>query len=286
MILTDKLNKDNFEHFYILLNERKELIPYQPDFYEYYKNKTIFQKFFIKKLVRLLVYNNEYIGYVWFDSYSRKSTRIKDMYVKPEYIKYVNSNTFKIIKSNIIICETFESDYSVELCRALDLDRYKNTELMILRNADNNSYTYKTDAIFRPYIIKRDQKLRKNIQNIIFNSDGREPITTADIAYEEEQEYFIYDLCSFIKVQNNEIGYGQIIISRGTYSIVNLGIIENYRNKGYGHDLVIKLIELANKKGITELFIRVEESNNVAKKLYESLGFNEVGKISNWIWTK
>lgn len=286
MILTDKLNKDNFEHFYILLNERKELIPYQPDFYEYYKNKTIFQKFFIKKLVRLLVYNNEYIGYVWFDSYSRKSTRIKDMYVKPEYIKYVNSNTFKIIKSNIIICETFESDYSVELCRALDLDRYKNTELMILRNADNNSYTYKTDAIFRPYIIKRDQKLRKDIQNKIFNSDGREPITTADIAYEEEQEYFIYDLCSFIKAQNNEIGYGQIIISRGTYSIVNLGIIENYRNKGYGHDLVIKLIELANKKGITELFIRVEESNNVAKKLYESLGFNEVGKISKWLWTK
>lgn len=286
MILTDKLNKDNFENFYILLNERKELIPYQPDFYEYYKNKTIFQRFFIKKLVRLLVYNNEYIGYVWFDSYSRKSARIKDMYVKPEYIKYVNSNTFKIIKSNIIICETFESDYSVELCRALDLDRYKNTELMILRNADNNSYTYKTDAIFRPYIIKRDQKLRKNIQNKIFNSDGREPITTADIAYEEEQEYFIYDLCCFIKAQNNEIGYGQIIISRGTYSIVNLGIIENYRNKGYGHDLVIKLIELANKKGITELFIRVEESNNIAKKLYESLGFNEVGKISNWIWTK
>ena len=42
---------------------------------------------------------------------------------------------------------------------------------------------------------------------------------------------------------------------------------------------------MSTNTGIKELYIRVEDTNIQAKKLYESLGFKEIGNISNWIWT-
>ena len=285
MILTEKLNNDNIQYLYVLIDERKENIKYHPDFYLYYRNKSFIDKFFIRKLVKLIKYKQEYIGYIWCETYSRKSTRIKDMYIKKEYFNQLDKHTLSIFKSNIIICETFENDFSLELFSVLDLDRYKITKLMKLSDEYNKDYKNNTDGVFRPYFIKKDTKLRCYIQNEVFNDDGRPPLSVQDIAFDEMQEYYINDLCIFIMVNNKEIGYGQVVINRGTYSIVNLGILEGYRGKGYGRALVNKLIEMAKSRGINELYIRVEDTNINAKKLYESSGFKEVGNISNWIWT-
>ena len=234
MILTEKLNNENIQNFYALIDERKSNIKYHPDFLMYYKNKSFIDKFFIRKLVRLIKYKEEYIGYIWCDTYSRKSTRIKDMYIKKEYFNRLDKTTLSIFKSDIIICETFENEFTLELVRILDLDRYKTTDLMKLSDSCSKDYNNNTDGVFRPYIVKKDTKLRCYIQNEVFNDDGRPDLSVADIAFDEVQDYYINDLCIFIMVNNKEIGYGQVVINRGTYSIVNLGILEGYRGKGYG----------------------------------------------------
>lgn len=285
MILTEKLNNDNIQDLYVLIDERKANIKYNPDFYLYYKNKSFIDKFFIRKLIRLIKYNQEYIGYIWCETYSRKSTRIKDMYIKKEYFNRLDKNTLSILKSDIIICETYENEFSLELIGVLDLDRYKITNLMKLTDGYNKNYKNVTDGVFRPYTVKKDTKLRCYIQNEVFKDDGRPSLYVADIAFDEVQDYYINELCVFILVNNKEIGYGQVVINRGTYSIVNLGILEGYRGKGYGRALVNNLIQMARSQGIQELYIRVEDTNIEAKKLYESLGFKEMGNISNWIWT-
>ncbi|NLK96124.1 MAG: GNAT family N-acetyltransferase, partial [Clostridiales bacterium] len=143
-----------------------------------------------------------------------------------------------------------------------------------------------TNGIIIPYKKKKDVKIRCFIQNSVFRDNNRIPLTTADIEFDENQDYFIDDLCLFISVDNKVIGYGQIIYNKGIYTVVNLGIIKKYRGKGYGRDLLNALIILAERKGIRDLFIRVELNNHKAERLYESCGFNEVGYISNWIWTR
>ena len=70
------------------------------------------------------------------------------------------------------------------------------------------------------------------------------------------------------------------------YMIVNFGVIEEFRNNGYGYILINKLISLAVNKGITELYVRVEKNNFIAKSLYYKVGFSDVGNISTWQWKK
>lgn len=53
-----------------------------------------------------------------------------------------------------------------------------------------------------------------------------------------------------------------------------------YQNKGYGKATVLKLLNLIKEKyGSTPFYTSFEPDNTVAKKLYESLGFRDTGKL-------
>lgn len=123
-------------------------------------------------------------------------------------------------------------------------------------------------------------KLRCDIQNEVFYSKDRIPITIKDIIYEYNKGFFIEDMSIFIKVDNEIIGYGQILLLESKYTIANLGIINKYQGKGYGEILVSYLIFLAYGKKINELYIKVKESNKRAYNLYKKLGFEELFKIN------
>ncbi|MGG7177660.1 GNAT family N-acetyltransferase [Clostridium paraputrificum] len=284
-MVIEKLNNKNTEYFNALLDEARRKTKFRVDFYRYYDNKAFLFKYFVKKLVKLIKLHDEYIGYIWVEVPSTSSIRISDMYIKEEYLKYFNENLPLILKSNLVIYEGLEDEYQLAMVSKLKMSRIRLTQLMKLNNSIE-IHKRRSNAVFLPYEKKRDAKLRCMIQNAIFKDDSRTPLSIEDIEYDEKQDYYINELCTFIKVDSKIIGYGQIIFNRGIYSLVNFGIIDKYRAQGYGEDLIIKLIEMAKNYGIDELYIRVDYNNLPAKRLYTNVGFEEIGNFSTWIWAQ
>lgn len=63
------------------------------------------------------------------------------------------------------------------------------------------------------------------------------------------------------------------VISGKKAWIEDVVVHENERGKGLGRKLMQKLLEVAKKKGVTELLLFSAEHRVAAKQLYEDLGF-------------
>lgn len=285
MIIYEKLTNDNIYAFNNLQEEALKHIDYKMDFYRVYDNKGFLYKFFLKKFVRLLNYNNKYIGYIWIDPQSTKSLRINDIYIKEEYFDVIDHYSLSMLKTNLIVTDLYENEYTTYLMNKLNFKRFKITELMGYNVCCKLSETALSNISFKIYNPKEDRKIRCYIQNSVFRNESRVPLTTSDIEFDEKQEYYINDYCIFIQLNNKPIGYGQIVYNRGVYFIVNIGILQQYRNKGYGKILLSKLINMAYVNGINKLYIRVENNNTNAKLLYHNIGFKDIGVMSSWIWS-
>lgn len=285
MFTFEKLSNDNFHILNKLIDESKINIKYPLDFYAHYDKKSFIYKYFMRKLVKLLKYDNKYIGYLWLENINVKSIRINDLYIKKEYIDGLDSNILRTLRTNIVIYEGFENEYNLKLLNKLNMTKYRSTTLLKIE-LDNSKVLLNRDNISFKLYDRDDRSIRCDIQNSVFKNESRVPLTISDIEFDEEQEYYINDLCTFITYKNMPIGYGQIIFNRGIYSAVNIGILEGFRGRGYGTLLIYKLMNQAKEKGIKELYIRVENSNIKAKRLYNSIGFRDVGYISNWIWNR
>lgn len=286
MVTFERLNIRNFQSFKSLLEESREKVEFTEDFYKYYDSKSFIFKFIIRKLVKLIKVDDSYVGYFWIENPSPNNTKLSDMFIKEEYLKYFNSRLPLVLNSNVIIYECLENDYSLNLLKKLSLTRIKLTYLMKINSRDLDLKNININISYALYNPKSDAQIRCNLQNEIFKEDSRIPLSIEDIYYDEEQDYYLEDLSVFIKLKNRIIGYGQIIYSREMYTLVNFGILPGFRSKGYGEALISKLVNLSKEKGIDNIFIRVEYDNLAARKLYDRVGFKEVGKFSTWLWSK
>lgn len=286
MIRVEKLSTDNFKSFSDLLEEARNKNKYLRDFFRFYDNKSFIFRYIVRKMVYLIKFNETYIGYIWMESPSYESSKASDIYIKDEYIKYFTGKLLLILKTNILTLECFENEYSKKLLKALDMIPIRKTYLMKLENYKNEEIKLPDNLSFSIYKRKKDANIRCKIQNDIFFDNARVPLTVEDIYYDEKQDYFLDDLSLFLKYNDTEIGYGQIIYSRNMNLIVNFGIIDKYRGKGYGRILINKLIQLAFENNIKDLYIRVDVNNRKAINLYRSIGFETIGNFSVWMWAK
>ena len=67
-----------------------------------------------------------------------------------------------------------------------------------------------------------------------------------------------------------------------------LAILPQYRNKGIGKSLIIRLLEQAKADGYQQISLSCDPTNANALHLYQKLGFEQVGVhiIQNWIMRK
>jgi ribosomal-protein-alanine N-acetyltransferase len=72
------------------------------------------------------------------------------------------------------------------------------------------------------------------------------------------------------------IGYAILSVGAGEAHVINLSVSPAVQGQGIGQKMMDHLIKIAKKKAET-LFLEVRPSNTQAMKLYERLGFNEVG---------
>lgn len=64
------------------------------------------------------------------------------------------------------------------------------------------------------------------------------------------------------------------------YELCRLMIDHKYQGKGYGRAAILKIIEEMKKlKDCHEICLSFDPENQIGKKLYESIGFKDTGKI-------
>ncbi|MHB1271688.1 MAG: ribosomal protein S18-alanine N-acetyltransferase [Rhodanobacter sp.] len=73
-------------------------------------------------------------------------------------------------------------------------------------------------------------------------------------------------------------GYGILSMGAGEAHVLNICIGPAYRGKGLGRHLLRRLLDIARWNGAERVYLEVRTSNPLAKALYESVGFREIGR--------
>ncbi|RXI51733.1 GNAT family N-acetyltransferase [Clostridium tetani] len=285
MLNITNLNKNNLFHFKILNNTRLSFNSLNVDFLFSYENSGFFDKMLLRKEVFLLKDLKEYYGYLWCTKktsyYLINSLNLKRKFMKPKYM----STLLGYLRKNSIfkyMCE--DNGFNISLLKESGFYVSKCTIEMDLNLEDvvplNNQELVKSKGIyFKTLKPNKEESIRCHIQNEVFKTDTREPLTVDDIISDENQSYYLPEGAIFVMENNEYIGYGQIILISDIPIIVNVGILKEYRGRGIGRALVYHLLDIIKELNYEEAFITVDSINKVALNLYKDCGFKFNRKI-------
>lgn len=284
MVFFEKLSLFNIEHFRKLYNKNDNAYICDKSFFDIYDEESFIIKYIIRKQIKLFKVKNQYVGYVWYEYPSDQGfSNIYAIYLKDEYMDLLNSKVVSFFNVNTFKFDMLANSKASNIMKKLNFNVNSKSILMKMKTTSFNENFTENKVIFKHFKEGQDEKLRCKIQNSVFNEKNRIPLSVGDVCCEEGEEYYIKNFGIFICKDNGQvIGYGQIIFSKGLYTIVNLGILNEYRKQGYGEMLVKYLIELCHKNSIQNIYIRVEKNNHKALSLYNKIGFKEYESFVSW----
>lgn len=83
--------------------------------------------------------------------------------------------------------------------------------------------------------------------------------------------------CWVLCVGQSIAGYGILSTGAGEAHLLNLCVGPEYRGRGLGRHLLARLLDIAKWDRAERVFLEVRPSNPLAKTLYESAGFRQIG---------
>ena len=84
-------------------------------------------------------------------------------------------------------------------------------------------------------------------------------------------------VCRVVEIGFDLVGYAVMSTGAGEAHILNLCVRETMRGRGIGRTRLRQLLDLAAEAGVEDAFLEVRPSNLAAIRLYQSLGFVQVG---------
>ena len=84
-------------------------------------------------------------------------------------------------------------------------------------------------------------------------------------------------ICRAVDLDGRVIGYGVLSLGPGEAHILNICVREEFRSLGLGRRLLEHLLESGRSAGAGEAFLEVRPSNLAAIRLYQSMGFEQIG---------
>jgi ribosomal-protein-alanine N-acetyltransferase len=84
-------------------------------------------------------------------------------------------------------------------------------------------------------------------------------------------------VCRVMEAGTDIAGYGIMSMGAGEAHVLNVCVREEYRGRGFARKVLLYLIDRARHAGMHEAFLEVRPSNTAAARLYDSLGFEQVG---------
>lgn len=287
-----RLSKRLLEEFKFLQNKSIEFNELNEDFFNMYENSNFTQQFFLRRCISLLLFDEVLIGYIWANSDDNYLYNIKCLYINTNYTVTHDIHSsiealkflFDGLKKNRIY--TFyckQNEYNHVLLESIGFQKEHGT-IQLYCNLEKNIESPHIPEEVKIVNFRKgnDEASRCNIQNEVFKSSSRIPLTVEDIFYDEFQNYYYDEGAILLKYENKFIGYGQIIIDKGEPFIVNLGVLKDYRGKHYGKALILFLVNLLKRNGFHHVRIKVDSSNTVAFNLYNKVGFIIESETNLW----
>jgi GNAT superfamily N-acetyltransferase len=211
---------------------------------------------------------------------------VLDLFIKEEHS---NKEAYFVLLKNLkyynkVKIKFSEKGYELDIFKELGFEVYSlifEMELQIPPDINSiASVSLPNESLNIYNLIKgKDEQVRCNLQNEIFNKRNRVPLVLKDIFYDEMQSYY-YDDGVFILYENKvPIGIGQIIYENSVAVLVNFGITKEHRWKGYGQYFLNYIIKFMIEKREKKITLRVDHDNNSAISLYNKNGFNKIKYI-------
>lgn len=84
--------------------------------------------------------------------------------------------------------------------------------------------------------------------------------------------------CLVLEQNGHLFGYGVMIIGPEEAHLLTLSVAAGSQRKGWGERLLRHFICIAREQRARSMFLDVRESNRAAARLYERMGFRQIGK--------
>jgi len=177
-----------------------------------------------------------------------------------------------------------------ELYNSKELDViYKITSVAFPSNLDCllEECGYIIDAPTSVQIMDLDNIKEIDNKNIIYSStinDSWFQGFCRIVNESEEKKEILYNTLEniipkkfFVLMQQEEkvIGCGLGVLQDDFIGVYNIVIDKEYRNKGYGREIVMNLLNLGKYNGAKKAYLQVMENNQPALRLYSNIGFKE-----------
>ena len=137
--------------------------------------------------------------------------------------------------------------------------------------------------------IKKELHLWAQIQNEVFADDPNyEPVDVESLLALTKRVNFDPNLILVCLFNDRPVGFcsgwsANSVDGGKKVQIQGMGIIENYRRRGYAKAMLFELLNRAYLKGYKSFELVVQSTNNAALNMYESTGFTEKYR---YIWFK
>ncbi len=101
------------------------------------------------------------------------------------------------------------------------------------------------------------------------------------------QVFLHSDTSLVIEYKGKVIAYAIAAKEGKRLHLLNFAVHPEYRGLGLGKLLLDRILRLAKKKGLKEVYLEVEHDNEIAKNLYRKMGFKEIKVIKGYYhWGK
>lgn len=84
--------------------------------------------------------------------------------------------------------------------------------------------------------------------------------------------------CRLVECDEHVVGYGIMSTAAGECHMLNVCLAAAFQGQGLGRVLVYHMIDIAEKARAQRLYLEVRPSNVAAVRLYESIGFLQIGR--------
>ena len=275
------LYKKDLKKFENLNVRGKDFNQLNENFFDEYNSMNYAFQFFLLKKIKILKYHSDFVGYSW----NRYNTNINSISVIDSCNMYEGFNELiSVIKGNSNLnYQCMKNDFNFEILTKSGFKKKDGTLELVKHLEGYSNIVYDENISFEVVDKGPLEKMRCELQNDIFKDASRVPLTMEDIYFDEIQKYYLKAGSILIKYKGEYIGYGQIIIEFNNATIVNFGILQKYRNRGFGKLLLSHLLNIISDYNHNIAFIKVKSYNEVALNLYTSCGFKIHNESYNWV---
>lgn len=219
--------------------------------------------------------NDKLIGYIGICRFGRNTLEVNGM-VHPEYRR---RGIFKTLFS--FVKDEWNKEESLRML--LLCDDHSSSGLEFIRNSCSVIHDHSEYEMFLRSSLEQDLKANKVVLRKAMNPDAKEIAWQNSVYF--EKEYKEEDLlmpeeeekCGtsiyLAENDNGVIGKVHLEVSEGTGGIYGLGVLPEYRNKGYGREILVRAIEKLQERNIKGIMLQVAVKNKRALNLYCSCGF-------------